>query len=233
MFVIIMDDIARLITSFNSCDLSTYTGTRRGFCGKININYFLKKLITDKHVKCILISDATRDQTVDIYQYKEKELYFKRVCICDKPCSESNKCSRIKNKQECDGHHIIIVSKNQSLIIDETNDYVIDFTYKQMLFSHLIEDSNAEFIARLPEYLFLPFNQFINYHQSNPEFKEENINRWQANITNPCKIIISVTENNCCLTPENVDSKLYHRKYLVYKSKYLKLKNQLNLYKIN
>lgn len=222
-----MEEIEELIRSVNSCDLATYTGTRRGFCGEININTFLKKLIADRHVKCVLIPDASRDQTVDIYQFKDKELYLKRVCICDKPCSASSKCSRIKNKQECDGHHIIILSKNKTLIIDETNDYVIDFTYKQMLFSHMIEDSNVEFIARLPEYLFLPFNQFINYYQSNPEFKEENINRWQANITFPCKIIISVTENNCCLTPENVDSKLYHHKYLLYKNKYLNLKNNL------
>ncbi len=222
-----MDEIEELIRSFNSCDLTTYTGTRRGLCGEINVNTFFKKLISDRLVECLLITDSTREQTIDIYKYHDKELYFKRVCICDKPCSILSTCSRVKNKMACDGHHIVIVSNSSSVIIDESNDYVIDFTYKQMLFSRDNEDSHSDFITKLPGYLFLPFNEFINYPINISNFTQENINRWQANITNPCKFIISFTNSNICLTPESVDRELYHRKYLQYKNKYLKLKKNL------
>ena len=43
--VIYHDEINDMLTEFNRCELYEYQGSRRGFCGQINISTFFKKLI--------------------------------------------------------------------------------------------------------------------------------------------------------------------------------------------
>lgn len=210
----IRHEIVKKLDLYNSkltCSL-----TRRGLCGNININTVFENLKTDFTLEKI---DKPRDTNIiDIYKLPGKNIYFKRLCICDEPCGIS-KCSTLKTKGSCDGHHAIIVSINDSIDIDSENDYVIDFTYKQMIFGSehnpsLKEEekenypSNIKLLEQMPGYLFIKYNDYLKY----------NSNRiWNNNITKPCKNIV------------NTKTKYlkYQEKYLKYKYKYLLLKNKL------
>jgi hypothetical protein len=179
--------------------------SRRGFCGHINLNTILPKLIADLAlVKVDVPNPDMGGFLYDIYRHPIDNFYIKRVCICDGNCL--SKCGRNKNKLSCDGHHVFIVSLNNTLNIDETNDYIIDFTYKQFIYSGGEEDSNIKAMKAMPDYLFIPYESYINYSDTA---------RWRTNISEPCKFI---TNNS------NVVDSIYKAKYLRYKNKYLKLK---------
>ena len=176
--------------------------TRRGFCGQINISTVFSNLITDLKLEQINLERTRQNlpnQIIDI-QRLDDTTFIKRLCICDKICGDNN-CAKYKDKLNCDGHHVIIVSSRKDTEIDVNKDYVIDFTYKQMLVSPYEEDikENKIKLASLPNYLFMKLNDYIHYSASQ---------RWIENITNPCKNIV----NN------------YKQKYLKYKEKYLELK---------
>jgi hypothetical protein len=177
--------------------------SRRGFCGKINISNIFTNLIRDLKLEQIDLERTRKDmpnQIIDI-QKMDDTTYIKRLCICDKECGDNN-CDKYKDKLHCDGHHVIIVSSRNDTEIDVNTDYVIDFTYKQMLISPSEEEIKKKIdeIAVLPNYLFMKLNDYIHYSSSD---------RWKENITKPCKNIV----NN------------YKQKYLKYKKKYLELKN--------
>jgi hypothetical protein len=178
--------------------------TRRGLCGQINISTVFFNLKEDLGLVEINLERTRQDlpnQIIDIYKLGDST-YIKRLCICDNICGD-NKCTQYKDRSHCDGHHVIIVSPRKDTEIDVNNDYVIDFTYKQMLVSLSEEDikENKIKLASLPNYLFIKLNDYIHYSSSH---------RWIENITKPCKNIV----NN------------YKQKYIKYKQKYLELKNQ-------
>ena len=181
-----------------------FSVSRRGCCGLINIDNLLPFLIADLKLEKIDILSPYNEQLYDIYYSSINNFYIKRLCICDVNCL--SKCGKNKNKKNCDGHHVIIVSLTNSLAIDEINDYVIDFTYKQMIYSADEEITNMDAITKMKDYLFLPFLHYINFSKTE---------RWKKNITEPCKMIIN-NEND-------VESK-YKVKYFKYKNKYLALK---------
>jgi len=185
--------------------------TRRGFCEQININIVFPNLKKDLKLEEINLERTRTDlpnQVVDI-QKLDDTTYIKRLCICDKICGD-DKCTKYKDKLNCDGHHVIVVSPRKDTEIDVNQDYVIDFTYKQMLIGPSEDDieENKIRLAALPNYLFMKLNDYINY---------STIPRWIENITKPCKNIV----NN------------YKQKYLKYKQKYLQLKNMQKGGKIN
>ena len=160
-----LDDYERKLTS-KKCG---YSLTRRGLCGEININTVFKELKTD--FKLEKIDKSRNNNIIDIYKLPTKNIYFKRLCICDKPCGIESMCSNLKTKKSCDGHHAIIVSSNDSIDIDTENDYVIDFTYKQMLYesehsSKLQQHKenyqpNIDILQKMPGYLFMVYNDYL------------------------------------------------------------------------
>ena len=190
-------------------DSNITTITRRGFCGYINIGTVFTNLTKDL-VKINLerTKQDLSNQIIDIYKLGDST-YIKRLCICGDECGNNN-CTRKKDKTHCDGHHVIIVSPRKDTEIDENNDYVIDFTYKQMLVNLDQEDIefNKNILESLPNYLFIKLYDYINYSECK---------RWIDNITKPCKIIVN-----------NYKQKYikYKQKYIKYKQKYLELKNQ-------
>ena len=181
--------------------------SRRGCCGLINLQTILPYLIRDLHLEKKDINSRYVDQLYDIYYSPTNNFYIKRLCVCDGNCL--SKCGKNKNKLNCDGHHAIIISLNDSLDIDEVNDYVIDFTYKQMIYSKAEEDENMEKMIKMPDYLFVPYLEYLNYSTTT---------RWTKNISEPCKFI----SNN-----SNIVESKYKTKYLKYKTKYLNLKKLL------
>jgi hypothetical protein len=185
-----------------------YLVSRRGCCGLINLTTLIPKLIADLGLEKKDISSDINGQMYDIYYSPIKNFYIKRLCVCDGNCL--SKCGRNKNKLSCDGHHTIIVSLNNSLDIDEDNDYVIDFTYKQMIYSVDEEVSNMETMRKMPDYLFVPYLRYVNYSSTR---------RWIINITEPCKTIV----NN-----SNIVESKFKEKYFKYKNKYLELKKLVN-----
>lgn len=200
-----LEKIKKLLDTYDKNVMATCSNiTRRGFCGQINISTVFSNLITDLKLEQINLERTRQDlpnQIIDI-QRLDDTTYIKRLCICDKVCGDNN-CAKYKDKLHCDGHHVIIVSPRKDTEIDVNNDYVIDFTYKQMLVSPSEEDikENKIKMISLPNYLFMKLNDYIHYSASQ---------RWIENITNPCKNIV----NN------------YKQKYIKYKQKYLELKNQ-------
>lgn len=178
---------------------------RRGCCGLINLTTLIPKLINDLSLeKKDILSSYIEGQPYDIYYSPSNKFYIKRMCVCDKGCL--TKCGKNKNKENCDGHHVIIVSLNDSLDINEEEDCVIDFTYKQLIYSGGEEMANMEIARKMPDYLLIPYKSYINYSDTA---------RWRENITEPCKNIV----NN-----SNVVQTKFRVKYLKYKSKYLALK---------
>ena len=195
---------------YNKTISSGFKVSRRGFCGVINFNNILPSLIRDLSLEAKNVESRYRSgQLYDIYYSPSKNFYLKRMCVCSDGCS--SKCGKNKNKLNCDGHHAIIVSLNDSLDIDIDSDYVIDFTYKQMIYSAAEEDANMETMIKLPDYLFIPYSEYVSY---------SNTERWKRNIFEPCKIIVN---NSNLVTSE------YKNKYLKYKNKYLALKKSIKL----
>lgn len=194
--------------------------TRRGYCGQININTVFDKLKTDLGLSEIELSREGKN--VQIYRLDD-DTFIKRLCVCDSPCGPSN-CSTLKTKLSCDGHHALIVSPRNDLTIDENTDYVIDFTYKQMLYGSehnptIPEEekenkpANIRTLESLPGYLFMKYKDYINYGTTSV---------WRKNITNPCKNIVNFNIKYMTETD-------YYNKYLTYKSKYLALKEKLKV----
>ena len=198
-----LEKIKKLLDTYDKNAMAACSNiTRRGFCGKININIVFENLKKNLKLEEINLERTRQDlpnQIIDI-QRLDDTTYIKRLCICDKVCGD-NKCTKYKDKLNCDGHHVIIVSPRKDTEINVDHDYAIDFTYKQMLVSPSEEDikENKIKLASLPNYLFMKLNDYIHYSASQ---------RWIENITNPCKNIV----NN------------YKQKYLKYKEKYLELK---------
>jgi hypothetical protein len=215
-----MDEINKLLIKYDSeitCNSSfdDYKITRRGFCGQINIDIVFPNLIRDLHLEKIdiILRSSKPLDLVDIYKYND--LYIKRLCICDTLCGESL-CSKNKIKNTCDGHHTIVISSSPDLNINDETDYVIDFTYKQMLINHDDEENIVKLaeIEKLPKYLFMKLKDYLKY---------STVQRWQDNITNPCRFII----NNYNEIKAEIKGG-YYIKYLKYKQKYIALKVQSN-----
>ena len=173
--------------------------SRRGYCGHINITSVFNYLIKDLELTEHIIYRKDSNQQIDVYKNINNNIFVKRLCICASPCGNNN-CSKLKIRNECNGHHVILVSDTASIDVKES-DYIIDLTYKQMLYTRL-EEENPDILQRmksLPNYLFLKVSDYMTYSSSD---------RWKENITQPCHFII----NNL------------RQKYLKYKNKYLKLK---------
>lgn len=194
--------------------------TRRGLCGQINIDTVFEKLKRDFALTRI---NLTREgKTIEIYKLDDNT-FFKRLCVCDKPCGTSN-CSTKKTKGDCDGHHAMVLSPRPDLDINETDDYVIDFTYKQMIYGN--KDSpivpyeekennptNVAIMEGLPGYLFIKYNEYVDYRTTSV---------WIKNITSPCKNIVNFENKYLVDSP-------YYIKYQLYKKKYLTLKEKLKV----
>jgi hypothetical protein len=210
--------------------------SRRGFCGQVNIDTFFMGLIDEHILKCVYVKIGNG---IDVYKYNDHEIYFKRACICDGACDGRSKCVTKRNVDNCDGHHIIIVSPNPYPEIDESTDYVIDLTYKQMLFT-TIDDENSNRInamRELPDWLFVSFNTYVNFPFADPldgffgaTFSHVDVDaikhRWNVNITVPCKFVTSLQKSGQCYGPI---TESYEKKYLKYKKKYLELKSKSHL----
>jgi hypothetical protein len=93
-----------------------------------------------------------------------------------------------------------------------------------MIYERGEEEMQRIELDNMKDYLFLPFNKYVNYLPSNK--------RWLDNITKPCKFFINIEKDNKCSGGGSVlfDEKTYLNKYLKYKIKYNNLKKQLKQY---
>ena len=201
--------------------------TRRGQCGQINVTCFINYLFNDNLLERIVINSCDIDRKEDIIMYKfsscldGKYIYFKRLCICDYKTVHKN-CNNEKTLLTCDGHHVILISDNNKIDIDYDNDYIIDFTYKQMLCTPDKDDDTCcknEF-DKLPSYLFMSVTEY--------QEKYKQIKLWEDNITCSTKFIITMIKSGDENTIEKniTDDESFFKKYLKYKKKYLILKNK-------
>jgi hypothetical protein len=157
----------------------------RGLCGEINVN-----LLLCKDFKRIFgLTKITNDD--GIIMYEVNGIYIKKCCICENQCTDDKPCILTRGSK-CDGHYIVIISENNESTINE-NDYVLDYTYKQMLVPQKDEDVDIPFLNSLPTYLLLPYEQFLEYVQyiNSLMLTDTHIIRWLDNITLPCKFIVN------------------------------------------
>jgi len=134
---------------------SVSTCSRRGFCGVASEDFF-KFLVNESKIKSeITVWNQTKTaDNVEIPMLKIKngfsqfkDLYIKRVCFCDTPCATNEASQLTRNKAIADckhkissgdqrkascGHWAIMLSDHSTTEIKQT-DYILDFTYKQML----------------------------------------------------------------------------------------------------
>jgi hypothetical protein len=207
-----LEEIESHIIRYNlkAKDICGFQISRRGFCGQVNLNTFIdgmqqEGLIIPEYIKRVGKSDFK------MYKYNSSgvNIYFKRVCICDDPCSSNSKCVINKNKNTCDNHHVILISLTSSLEIDREFDYIIDMTYKQMIYPHYQDEEKRSEYKSLPDYLFMKLTDYENYKKTE---------KWVRYINDTCKFIVNF---------DNEDS--IRHKYLKYKTKYLELKKKLNI----
>jgi len=197
----IKDKIILYLNKYNT-EIKCDDVFRRGLCGHLNLDTILKKLINDLKLQIEIIK-TSNGKEYEVYKSSSPDYYVKILCVCDKDCKSN--CGIQKTKQNCDGHRLLLISKNNTMEINDEQDYIIDFTYKQMLYSIDEEQTNLKKVIDLNDYLFIPYLDYLNYSTNS---------RWQQNITNPCKVII-----------DNKNS--MKQKYLKYKKKYIDLKNQI------
>jgi hypothetical protein len=185
-----LDDLRSFVLKQVYSDVTSDTKcTRRGLCGKLNIEKLYCKEIK-KHFHGKEISGENGIKMMHILH--PEEVFIKTCCICEfKPTSTC-----ISKKGEyCDGHYILIISKTDRDTIDHDNDYVLDVTYKQMLITRNQESqsiSKQRFANSLPDVLLIEFREYENYvdklqGDSKIGIKE----RWHENIKNPLKFIIT------------------------------------------
>ena len=174
---------------------------RRGFCGTINNETVFNNLIKDLNLKKEDVTNTINNKEYDIYHSSVPHFYLKTLCICDLDCN--SKCCKNGYSNNCDGHRIFLISLNNNLEIND-DDYVVDFTYKQMIYGPEEEtvENNRIAAQALPDYLFMSFLDYINYSTND---------RWKENIKKPCRRIIDHANN-------------LRLKYLKYKNKYIALK---------
>jgi hypothetical protein len=137
--------------------------SRRGFCGVASANFFewlQTESAISSEIEPVELKTA-KGANIRVLRIKNgvkqgTNLYIKKVCFCNDTCPEENpatkaasaECERkisegfplktnkasgkqVRNTPDC-GHYAIILSDNDSLIV-KTEDYILDFTYKQML----------------------------------------------------------------------------------------------------
>ena len=137
--------------------------SRRGFCGVASgdfFEYLQRDSAISREIKPVDLK-TTKGANIRVLHIKGGisegiNLYIKKVCFCNDTCPEENattkeasaECERkisegfplktnkttgkqARNTPDC-GHYAIILSDNDSLIVKK-EDYILDFTYKQML----------------------------------------------------------------------------------------------------
>lgn len=147
-------------TQIPSCNISK---TRRGFCGVVSekfFNWLKTESAISREIEPVDLKTA-KGANIRVLRIKSgigqgADLYIKKVCFCNDTCPEENattkaasaECERkisegfplktnkasgkkVRNTPDC-GHYAIILSDNDSLIVKK-EDYILDFTYKQML----------------------------------------------------------------------------------------------------
>jgi hypothetical protein len=176
--------------------------TCRGYCGVINMDQILCKVLISE---LNLMEHINND--IIMYKYPINNIYIKKCCICQNNCKNSNSCIKTSGVN-CNGHYILIISTNDDTIVNN-DDYVLDYTYKQMLVSRNNENKYRTYLEQLPRYLLLksniffsnifftfpppPFNNEISTNLYNKilNFWSKMLDLWNKNITSPCKFIIS------------------------------------------
>jgi hypothetical protein len=184
----IISFIAKLRNFLDGLDL-TPTGdfvtsdekcSRRGHCGNLNITTLYCDKLKSKF-KGKTVSGKNNIHMVKLHD----GVYMKTCCLCD-----GQSCILQRGKH-CDGHYILIFSQTDS---DEVShdDYALDVTYKQMLVSyHEVESiTTKQKLKNLPDYLLMKITNFENYIDT-IEDTFENKKRWNENIRNPPKFIIT------------------------------------------
>jgi len=155
--------------------------SRRGFCGVVANDFFEWLKGGSSIVKVTEVCVEKGREIVCMLFDKATGIYFKRVCFCqiDKcsdigrltACVTQNKTSTVKM---C-GHYAIILSNTDSLKTS-SNDYILDFTYQQMLYDAGIPAPivPAYYISRLGKV-----------------FTERRTPRWETQYKCPSKHIVS------------------------------------------
>lgn len=198
---------------------------RRGFCGQINVNLMLCDVLkTYFNLTPYMANEITMYVTTPPLE----SIYLKKCCICDNVCSKVNGCIRTNGK-ECDGHYILIISKYNNDIINEAEDYVLDLTYKQMLIGVPYETESIPFIESIPSYVLLPYLHFLKYPEYHTGITPQMAERWDRNITQPCKFIT----NADCRVPggRRVNKTRYSVKNKVHKKNKKRSKRRVNRHK--
>lgn len=147
-------------TQTQSCNTSK---SRRGFCGIVSekfFNWLKTESAISREIESVDLKTA-KGANIRVLRIKNgigqgADLYIKKICFCDDTCPEENattiaasaECERkisegfplktnkasgkkVRNTPNC-GHYAILLSDNDSLIVKK-EDYILDFTYKQML----------------------------------------------------------------------------------------------------
>ncbi len=208
-----INSIQKVITDIaNNTNLIAYLTEDiclRGFCGAINIDIILCPIL--------LTALEVKDKTVYPFFSDKYNCYIKRGCICENTCEqevEKGDKGCTHSGKLCGGHHIIIISAHPMLIV-QANDYVLDFTYKQNLYTRNTYSSEIikKEIKELPPFLFLPVIDYKKY-------SEKQI--WQTEVASPCYIIRKDACGIQTASGGKQKKSKQSRKYLRKKSKYSK-----------
>lgn len=149
----IPENVQKTINAYTTTLISpalNRTLTHRGECGATTENFFTWLMYDSPIYEDIETKFSKTEKGIDIPIIvfnnglgPSQHVYFKRVCFCDETCAKEGvkpektlQCVQFidegKARFAACGHFAIIISNNDSLKISET-DYILDFTYKQML----------------------------------------------------------------------------------------------------
>jgi hypothetical protein len=159
----------------------TISASRRGFCNIVAEDFFEWLEAGNSLVKVTEVCVKKGTDTVCMLLDRQNNIYFKRVCFC-----QIEKCSDIERLAACVatnnggivkscGHFAIILSDTDSLKTS-VNDYILDFTYEQML-----HDEGAAANAGPPYYIA----------RLGEVFTKRRTPRWETQYRCPSKHIIS------------------------------------------